>query len=100
MTDHQRHARLPEPLARCPFCAKLYTEMDVRPVGRRREGEVTHATCSDCRRAMLFAIDRRGGHVACVGLLTDCDAEDAVRFEKGPKITLDEVLKAHVDLRK
>ena len=95
-----RHARLPEPLARCPFCATLYAEGEVRTVGKRREGEMTHATCSQCLRAMMFAIDRRGGHVACVGVLTDCDADEAVRFEKAQKISLDEVLKAHVELRK
>lgn len=95
-----RSARLPEPLARCPFCTTAYLEPAVRPVAKRREGEVTHATCSFCGRAMLFAVDRRGGRVACVGVLTDCDADEAIRFEKGQKISLDEVLKAHVDLRK
>ena len=94
------HARLPEPLARCPFCAVAYADRSVRAVGRRQAGEVTHATCEQCRRAMLFAVERRGGHVACVGVLTDCNAEEALRFEKGPKITLDEVLGAHVELRK
>jgi hypothetical protein len=49
---------------------------------------------------MMFAVDRAGGHVACVGLLTDCNADEAVRFEKGAKISLDEVLRAHVELRK
>jgi hypothetical protein len=95
-----RPARLPEPLSRCPFCTTAYTDEDVRPIGKRRDIQITHATCSSCLRAMMFAVDRRGGHIACVGALTDCDAHDAVRFEKEPKITLDEVLKAHVELRK
>jgi hypothetical protein len=47
-----------------------------------------------------FAVDRRGAHIACVGVLTDCDADELIRFEKGSKISLDEVLKAHVELRK
>jgi hypothetical protein len=96
----QRHPRLPEPLARCPFCATLYTESAVHTVGKQRDGETTHASCQQCLRAMMFAVERRGGHVACVGVLTDCDAEEAIRFEKGQKISLDEVLKAHVELRK
>jgi len=91
---------LPEPLARCPFCATAYLEKDVKVVGKRREGEITHATCNHCQRAMLFAVSRQANHVACVGLLTDCDAEDAARFEKVEAISLDEVLKTHVELRK
>ena len=99
MSDSRR-ARLPEPLACCPFCATAYTEQAVKPVGKRREGEITHASCTQCLRAMLFAVDRKGGHVACVGVLTDCSADEAIRFEKAQKISLDEVLKAHVELRK
>ncbi len=48
----------------------------------------------------MFAVERRAGHVACVGVLTDCAVDEAMRFEKGQKISLDEVLKAHVELRK
>ncbi len=92
--------RLPEPLARCPFCTVLYNENRIRAVGTKHNGEVTHATCDYCLRAMLFAVDRRGAHIACVGVLTDCDADELIRFEKTPKISLDEVLSAHVELRK
>lgn len=95
-----RSSRLPEPLARCPFCAAAYVSDQVRLIGRRRSGETSHATCLACSRAMMFAVDRASGHVACVGLLTDCNAEEAARFEKGAKISLDEVLRAHVELRK
>ncbi|MFZ2681509.1 MAG: hypothetical protein WAZ14_00180 [Patescibacteria group bacterium] len=95
-----KHSRLPEPLARCPFCATAYAEHLISPVGKRQEGEVTHAACEQCLRSMLFAVDRRAGRVACVGLLTDCDADEAIRFEKAQKISLDEVLRAHVELRK
>ncbi len=98
MSEH--NSRLPEPLARCPFCATAYAEKDVRLVGQRKDGEITHAACTQCLRSMLFAVDRKGSHIACVGLLTDCDAADAARFEKAGTITLDEVLKAHVELRK
>lgn len=94
-----RSSRLPEPLSRCPFCATPYSDQDVRAIGRRREVQITHATCQQCLRAMLFAVERHGSHIACVGALTDCDLGDALRFEKEPMITLDEVLKAHVELR-
>ena len=92
--------RLPEPIARCPFCTSLYSGPDVRAVGKKHGNQISHATCSQCFRAMLFAVERRAGQVACVGVLADCAVDEAIRFEKGQKISLDEVLKAHVELRK
>lgn len=98
MSDY--HSRLPEPLARCPFCTTSYTDAAVRVVCKRRETEISHAYCQQCFRAMLFAIDHRGSQIACVGVITDCDADEAIRFENEQKITLDEVLRTHVELRK
>jgi hypothetical protein len=49
---------------------------------------------------MLFAVERREEHVACVGIFTDCDATDAKRFMEKPKISLDDVLRVHEILAK
>lgn len=100
MSPHDHGARLPEPLARCPFCSAHYRAEDLRGLKERQSSQVTHATCRDCHRAMLFAVDKRSGQVVCVGLFTDCDADDAVRFDHDEKISLDEVLNTHVSLRK
>ncbi len=100
MSPHDHGARLPEPLARCPFCSSRYRTEDLRELRERQGSQITHATCRDCQRAMLFAVDRRTSQVVCVGLFSDCDAEDAARFDHDQKITLDEVLNAHVSLRK
>jgi hypothetical protein len=89
---------LPEPMTRCTFCTLGYQDRDTKIVGSRFGHEITHSTCRGCGRAMLFALERRHGHVACVGLLTDCDYADAVRFEAKERITLDEVLKVHLAL--
>lgn len=91
---------MPEPLARCPFCSTQYRSQDLRGLKERQGSQVTHATCRECQRAMLFAVDRHTGQVVCVGLFTDCDADDAARFDHNDKISLDEVLNTHVSLRK
>ena len=97
MSDY--HNRLPEPLAHCPFCAAPYAEEAIRSMSKKRDVQISHATCRQCYRAMIFAVDRRGGQIACVGVITDCSADEAIQFENAQKITLDEVLRAHVQLR-
>lgn len=67
----------------------------VRTLSRSSRRDVVHATCFGCKRAMLFAIERREGQIACMGLFTDCDATDAKRFLEKSRISLDDVLRAH-----
>ncbi len=86
------------PIARCPFCGSSYSEERLRTLKKDRTRDVIHATCTDCARSMLFTIQRNAGNIACVGLFTDCDAADAFRFMTGKRITLDDVLVAHITL--
>ena len=84
-----------EPISRCPFCSIPYDAERVRTLTHADHRDIVHASCFGCQRAMLFAIERREEHVACVGLFTDCDAADARRFLEKPKISLDDVLRVH-----
>ena len=93
-----KHSLL-DPVSRCPFCGTSYGEDRVRAIPSRGAEEVMHATCSGCHRAMLFSLERKAESVSCVGMFTDCDAEDCLRFRRAKRITLDDVLEAHVQLR-
>lgn len=84
-----------EPLSKCPFCSVPYDGERVRKLSQHKGSELLHASCFGCRRAMMFVVERREGHVACVGIFTDCDVADAKKFLEKPKISLDDVLRAH-----
>ncbi|MEK9155544.1 MAG: hypothetical protein AAB839_02750 [Patescibacteria group bacterium] len=87
-----------DPIARCPFCGISYDEERLRTLKKERQRDVIHATCTGCRRAMLFTVKRNEGNIACVGLFTDCDATDALKFMTAKRLTLDDVLLAHITL--
>lgn len=91
---------LPDPLSRCPFCEVVYLENNINPLKSRYGQEFCHAFCKKCKRSMLFSFERRASHILGLGMLTDCDGEDALRFVASPKITLDEVLEAYEALEK
>ncbi len=94
-----KHSLL-DPVSRCPFCGTSYREDRVKAIPSHGAEEVMHATCSDCSRAMLFSLERKVESVSCIGMFTDCDAEDCLRFRQAKRITLDDVLRAHVELRR
>lgn len=62
--------------------------------------EVVHATCQACKRAMVFSVERKQESVSCVGMFTDCDAEDYARFSQADRITLNDALEAHIALHR
>lgn len=84
-----------EPLSKCPFCSLPYDGERVRTLKSADRREFIHASCFGCRRAMLFAVERTGENLSCVGIFTDCDAADAQRFLEKPRISLDDVLRVH-----
>lgn len=83
-----------ETLPVCPFCGALYREERLEILPARGQQELRHATCTECKRAMVFAFERSPKGVACVGLFTDCTAEDWRHFEAMSKVTFDDVLEA------
>ncbi len=86
---------LPDPLNVCPFCEVTYLESDVRTLGGNYSKDLCHALCRNCGRAMFYSFEQKPGSIIGLGLLTDCDTEDALRFIRAPKITLNEVLEAY-----
>lgn len=100
MTNKAPKHSLLDPVSRCPFCGSSYPDEGIHVLAHRGGAEVFHATCSSCRRSMLFSLERKQESVACVGMFTDCNADDSIRFRSARRITLDDVLNAHVELRK
>lgn len=84
-----------DPVTRCPFCDTLYDEERLRTLKKEGKLHILHATCLVCSRAMLYTLERSSDHLSCIGLFTDCDASDALRFMTRKRITLDDVLAVH-----
>lgn len=100
MKDLFSYHTLPDPLSRCPFCETVYGDKDVRRLSESEGKDLCHALCRSCNRAMFYSFERKPGAILGLGLLTDCDSEDAMRFAEAPKITLEEVLEAYEALER
>lgn len=47
---------------------------------------------------MLLSVKKSRGGITCAGIMTDCEFEDAVRFLKADKISIDDVIRVHTAL--
>ena len=87
-------------LANCPLCQAAYVDEAVRLVGEKGAAKLFHCTCKGCGHAMLAVILENAGWLSSVGLMTDLEAQDAVRFHSAPLIGSDECIKVHHMLEK
>ena len=82
-------------LAHCPLCQAMYGEKEVRLLGERGSTRLFHCTCNACGHAMLAVILESQGAVSSVGLVTDLEVQDALRFREMPSISADDCVVAH-----
>lgn len=91
--DHASSSKL---LAHCPLCQAMYEEQEIRLLGERGATRLFHCTCRGCGHAMLALILETQGSVSSVGLVTDLEVSDALRFRDRTPITADECLAARM----
>lgn len=72
-----------------------YNEREVHLLGERGTTRLFHCTCRGCGHAMLAMILETQGSVSSVGLVTDLEVQDALRFRDRVSLTSDECLLAH-----
>jgi len=82
-------------LAHCPLCQTAYKTTEVRLLGERGTTRLFHCTCRSCGQAVLAVILESNGSVSSVGLVTDLEMADALRFTSAQTISSDECIAVH-----
>lgn len=90
--DHAHSSHL---MAQCPLCHTSYPASEVRLVGEKGTTRLFHCTCTSCGHAMLAIILEAQGSVSSLGLMTDLEAKDALRFQDSSPISADDCIAAH-----
>lgn len=97
----------PHLLAHCPLCQAAYDDASVRPLGEtaprpliggQGKSRMFHLTCKQCHHSVLAVILESVHGVSSIGLVTDLEAQDAVRIHDADPISANDVVKAHVEL--
>jgi hypothetical protein len=90
--DHAHSSHL---LAQCPLCHAAYPSADVQLVGEKGTTRLFHCTCRTCGHAMLAIVLENQGAVSSVGLMTDLEIQDAMRFREAAVISADDCIAIH-----
>lgn len=83
-----------ENIIHCPACGERYPQGAGRVVNRKGSVALLHICCQKCRNRALTMIkpDGETGRIMAMGMLTDLDSDEAMKFMKRKPITVDEAL--------
>lgn len=79
----------------CPLCETHYNPTEAQIVGESENSHMLHITCKKCQNAILACVLVSQGGVHSIGLVTDLNFEDVLKFRSAPDISVDDVLDMH-----
>lgn len=82
-------------LAHCPLCQTAYHAAAVRLLGEKGTTRLFHCTCERCGHAVLAVVLETSGSVSSMGLVTDMEVQDAIRFQGLPPVSSDDCIAIH-----
>jgi hypothetical protein len=90
----------PKIISHCPLCHAVYQASEIRLLGEKGPARLFHCTCAACGHAVMAIVLEANGAVSSVGLVTDMEAQDALRFRQALSVSTDDCLAIHELLEK
>ncbi|MBI4098828.1 MAG: hypothetical protein HY437_02250 [Candidatus Magasanikbacteria bacterium] len=79
----------------CPLCNTVYDEQYSRILAGHGNANLVHTTCARCRSAVVALVVTGKNGVSSVGMLTDMNYDDALRFHADDAISIDDCVTLH-----
>lgn len=79
----------------CPLCEEHYNPTEAQLVGEAEDSHLLHITCRKCRNSIIALVLVSQGGVSSVGLVTDLNFEDVIKFRASQEVSYDDVLEMH-----
>ena len=91
-------SRAPHVLAHCPVCHVLYPLERVQMLHEHGASRVFHCSCASCGNAIMAVVMETESGVSSMGMVTDLEVQDAVRFYDVLPISADDCVVFHRSL--
>lgn len=86
-------------VSRCPLCDSRSNAMEARLLGENGDTHLLHIRCRKCANSILALVLISTSGASTVGMVTDLSFDDVMRLRRGRRLTIDDVLAAHVSMR-
>ncbi len=79
----------------CPLCHTVYDKQYARVLAGHGNANLVHTTCARCRSAVVALVVTSKSGTSSVGMLTDMNYDDALRFHADDAISIDDCVTLH-----
>jgi len=79
----------------CPLCDAKYNPFYAKVIETGDDTNLLHSQCRDCGAYIISLVTHTPFGLSSVGIISDLDAKDVIRFKNQPKITCDDVIDFH-----
>jgi hypothetical protein len=85
-------------VAVCSICSNRYNPMEAKIVLENSNTHLIHIKCRNCQSSTIAVIMASNLGISSVGLVTDLEADDIIKFLKARPISSNEILEIHQSL--
>lgn len=79
----------------CPACRSRYDQVEAKILEERDESYLVHLTCRHCGSSVLALVATGILGITSIGMITDLNSEEVIKFKETESIAADEVIEAH-----
>ncbi|MFA5021567.1 MAG: hypothetical protein WC508_00590 [Patescibacteria group bacterium] len=90
----------PTLITHCPVCNVRYNPLEAKVLEEGDNAHLIYIKCKVCRAAILALIITNSLGVSSLGLITDLDTDDVLKFRSAKPISCDDVIEIHQLLSK
>lgn len=90
----------PTLITHCPVCNLRYDPLEARILEEEANAHLVYIKCRSCQATVLAVIVTNNLGISSVGLITDLNGDDILKFKSAEAISCDDVLEAHQLLNK
>jgi len=87
-------------ISNCPVCKSVYYPSEINIIDERENAHLLHLQCRKCKSCLLVLIVAGPKGINSIGLLTDLESHETLKFLESSPLNADEVLEAKYFLRR
>jgi transcription elongation factor Elf1 len=82
-------------ISRCPICNSKYTTAEIDVLERKEDAHLVCIKCKKCQASVIAVILANQLGVSSVGLVTDLNGYDILKFKNQSAVSFDDVIEIH-----
>ncbi|MBN1778905.1 MAG: hypothetical protein JW816_01670 [Candidatus Buchananbacteria bacterium] len=79
----------------CPVCNSKYNPVEAKILEERNDSHLIHIKCRNCSASIVALVIVGNMGVSSIGMVTDLQSDEVLKFKSSRPVTADEVLDFH-----